>query len=488
MSEKGDELREAARLADESQRLQDEQEEITEKLKDPRKSWLIEQPISSHFNIEKKYAQEHNISLSKAREELSANFQKYEVEGKDIPTLIKELKQYRRTLKGDKKIAITTSIDNLIKAYASHLDETISDIYWIGKYKPLVKDMVCSEDQLIKLSTITNEDTRRDIVDVLCKYWEAKIDRTDMPYNSNYSQMTKQMSQSKREFKKIVKNYMPSQSPKDVIKEEILKAVCEEPGISSRQIHEKLPKHLFKRTSPSIISKMAKGQNITNVNGAFYKFSDEIKKDIYSYTAAFIDSDGYITMDKNFNPRVGLVATGDRGKAFMLEMHKSLGCGRLHLDQKSPQDTRPVNRLNFYSAADVKEVLTKCRPHFKMKGKNADILLELLRMKKSHKKADWYSERREELFKLMKYENHKDHVGYDFEKYDIDIDTVAKLHDNCKMNQMDAIEGILKSDAVDEAIDDLEEIAEEHELSEEEWSSVDDASDYLFEHKVLEEE
>jgi len=38
---------------------------------------------------------------------------------------------------------------------------------------------------------------------------------------------------------------------------------------------------------------------------------------------------------------------------------------------------------------------------------------------------------------------------------------------------------------VDEAIDDLEEIAEEHELSDEEWSSVDDASDYLFEHKVM---
>jgi len=78
-----------------------------------------------------------------------------------------------------------------------------------------------------------------------------------------------------------------------------------------------------------------------------------------------------------------------------------------------------------------------------MKGKNADILLELIRMKKSHKKADWYNERREELFKLMKYENHKDHVGYDFTRYDIDIDTVAKLHDNCKMGAMDVIEGVI---------------------------------------------
>ena len=37
---------------------------------------------------------------------------------------------------------------------------------------------------------------------------------------------------------------------------------------------------------------------------------------------------------------------------------------------------------------------------------------------------------------------------------------------------------------VDNAIDDLEEIAEGYDLEEEEWESVDDASDYLFEHKV----
>ena len=135
---------------------------------------------------------------------------------------------------------------------------------------------------------------------------------------------------------------------------------------------------------------MAKSQNITNVKGNLYEFSDEIKKDIYAYTAAFIDSDGYITMDKNHNPRVGLVATGDRGKAFMMEMHKSLGVGRLHLDQKSPQDTRPVNRLNFYSMDDVKSLLTKCLPHFRMKKANAEILLELIRMTKAHTKAEWY--------------------------------------------------------------------------------------------------
>jgi hypothetical protein len=50
------------------------------------------------------------------------------------------------------------------------------------------------------------------------------------------------------------------------------------------------------------------------------------------------------------------------------------------------------------------------------------------------------------------------------------------------MTVMDDLEGIKKD--VDDAIDDLEEVAEGHELSDEDWESVDDASDYLFEHKV----
>ena len=43
--------------------------------------------------------------------------------------------------------------------------------------------------------------------------------------------------------------------------------------------------------------------------------------------------------------------------------------------------------------------------------------------------------------------------------------------------------GVLKK-PVDDAIDDLEDIEEDYSLSEGDWESVDDASDYLFEHKV----
>ena len=442
MGEKGDKLREAAELADQEEELRERQKELTAELKS---EWLESQPLSSHLDVEKKFAEEYNIALSDARKAIDTNLKKYEIEGKDIPMMIKELRMYRRTLKGEPKIAVTKSIDNLINAYSSHLDKSLDKVYWIKKYKSALKDMTLSEENIIKLSLIKDEDTRREVVDTLCKYWEARVERNGMPYNSDYARLSKEMSVTKREVKSTIKQYVVNIGPKELIKRHIVRLVTEEQGISARQVHERLPSNLFRKSSPSMISKLAKASNVTNVDGALYKMSDEIKKDIYAYTAAFIDSDGYITMDKNHNPRIGLVATGDRGKAFMLEMHKSLGCGRLHLDQKSPQDTKPINRLNFYSRKDVGEILSKCMPFFRLKKKNAEILVELLRMKKSHKKADWYSARKVELFKLMKYENHKDDKNYDFARYEIDIDNVVKYYDNDKMSEMDKLESIAKN-------------------------------------------
>ena len=446
MGERGDKLREAAELADQEEALQEQRKRITDELK---RSWLSEQPIASHTDIEKKFAEEYRLTLSDAQRHLSTDLKKYEIEGRDVPALIKELKDYRRTLKGEEKIAVTKSISNLINSYSDHLDKSIEKIYWLKKYKEVLKDMTYNEEKIIKLSMVKDEDTRRKIIDSLCKYWEDKLERNGMPFNAEYAKLSKGMSSHKREFRNILNKYMVNIGPKEILKRHIIRVVCEEQGVSPRQIYDMLPENIARKTSPSIISKLAKSENITNVNGALYKMSDDIKKDIYAYTAAFIDSDGYITMDKNHNPRVGLVATGDRGKAFMLEMHKSLGCGRLHLDQKSPQDTKPINRLNFYSQKDVTGLLTKCLPFFRLKKKNADILLELMRMKKSHKKASWYKARKVELFKLMKYENHKDDKNYDFGKYEIDIDTVAKYYDNGKMSEMDKLENaesIIKSE------------------------------------------
>ena len=190
--------------------------------------------------------------------------------------MIKELRLYRRTLKGEPKIAVTKSIDNLINAYSSHLDSSLDKVYWIKKYKSALKDMALSEENIIKLSLIDDEETRRKVVDTLCKYWEARIERDGIPYNSEYAKLTKEMSETKREVKKSIKKYVVNIGPKELIKKHIVRLVTEEQGISARQVHERLPKNLFRKSSPSMIAKLAKSSNVTNVDGALFKMSDEI--------------------------------------------------------------------------------------------------------------------------------------------------------------------------------------------------------------------
>lgn len=430
MSERAEAYRQ---LADKEDDIEEVKEEIT-RIKDSiGKEWLETQPIRSHDDIAKDYANYANINLTDAKKTLFEYPKKYEIEGKDIPALIKGMRKYRRTLKGDTKVAFTKSIDNLIDDYADYLNKCIDSIYWVKKYKIPLRQMNYDENKLIKLNAITSEERKREVVDVLCKYWEADIERKGLMFGKEYAVLTKEMKLLKKQFTQLIKETPISASPKDTIKKAILDTVCNNPGISSREIHDSLPRNLYNRSSPQIIAKLAAEQNITNVDGMHYKINDDIKKNIWAYTAAFIDSDGYITMDKNHNPRVGLVATGNRGKAFMLEMHKSLGMGRLHLDQKSPQDTRLINRLNFYSGGDIKKLLSKCLPHFKLKKKNASVLLELIKIKKENKKEDWYGVRKDELFKLMKYYNHSDNTRFDWKAWDIDIDGITKLEENTKM-------------------------------------------------------
>jgi len=431
MGEKGDKYRQ---LGDEEDKIDEIKDNINRIQDDMKNAWLEQQPIRDHDDVVKDYANISNMNLTDAKASLFHYPQKYEIEGKDIPTLIKNMRSYRRTLKGDTKIQFTNSIDELIKGYSEYLEKCIDSIYWIKKYKYPLKQMNYNEDKLSKLNSITTAEEKRAFIDVLCKYWEAEQDIKDLPYGKEFSRLTKEMKAHKKQFTQLLKQTPISTSPKDTIRKAILDSVCETPGISSREIHDSLPKKLHDRSSPQIIAKLAKDENITNIDGSYYKINDDIKKNIWAYTAAFIDSDGYITMDKNHNPRVGLVATGNRGKAFMLEMHKSLGMGRLHLDQKSPQDTRLINRLNFYSGGDIKKLLTKCLPHFKLKKNNANVLLELIKIKKNDKKKDWYKDRKGELFKLMKYYNHSDNAKFDWKAWDIDIDGITKLEENSKMD------------------------------------------------------
>ncbi len=436
------ELRQASEALEDQAEAREESENDIEALFENLKRQFV---VKSEYEIVRDLSKTYKINATEAIKAILDFPPSYKIYNHTIPDVIKTMRKERRNLKGEYRDKMTKNIDALIDGYSEHIDKCIDSIYWLSPYKTTLKKMNFKETDLKKLHTLKEATERRTFVDCLCKYWEAELDRNELSYGPVYAKMEKSMKESKKEFRRLVKQIPDTvlrQTATEKTEDFILKQVCQNQGISAREIHDRMGSYLHDKNSWNSISKIAKRLDIVSLEGKYYKVNSEIKKNIWAYTAAFIDSDGYITMDRKHNPRVGLVATGDRGKAFMQEIHKAIGFGKLHLDQKSPQDTRPVNRLNFYSQGDVFNLLTKCLPHFRMKQGNAKLLLELVRIKKGYKKADWYKQRCEEIFKLMKWENHRDHVGYDFAKEGIYVDDIQKYKDNCKMSVMDSLEQI----------------------------------------------
>jgi len=449
MTEEADKYRQAATQMERLAELDEEEESMKDSIQSQLgielKFIFSESPVLSEHEEISKISEIYGLNATQARKELNSFPEQYLVQDHTIPDLVRKMRKARRKLKGEQREKMAKAIDTMIDAYTDHLGKCIDSISWLSDYSVPLKKMRYNEKDLHKLYTMKSIDERREVVDSLCKYWEAELKQNDMAYCKEYSDLNKEMRGAKKLFRNAlakISNQSITKSKKERQQDFILKSVCENPGINAKRIHEKMPTPLFKISSPNSISQIIKKLDIISYKGNYYKAPTMLKKNIWAYCAAFIDSDGYITLDRNMNPRVGLVATGQRGRAFMEEMHKSIGFGRMHLDQKSPQDTRLINRLNFYSQADVTSLLTKCLPHFRLKKGNAKLLLELIRMKKSYKKADWYKSRCDEIFKLMKWENHKDHVGFDWLKEGIYLDDIQKFKDNCKMSVMDSLEQI----------------------------------------------
>ena len=442
-----EEYREGSEQMNRLAELQEEQDETKDEIEEALGTKLasVNDYIMSDYEAVNLLSKNLNINASDARKQLSSFPNEYSIDGENIPDLVRKMRKARRKLKGEQRTKMAKAIDTVIDGYSDHINKCIDSIYWIKPYKPAILKMGFSEKDLMKINKIDSVNDRRNIIDAICKYWENDLKKEGMVYSKEYAQLEKDCRVAKRDYRQQIKNISDqsiTKSKKERIMSFIESEIIKSPSIGAKQIHDRMPNNLHKSTTTNMISKMVKKLDVANIDGAYYKLPTMLKKNIWAYTAAFIDSDGYITMDRNHNPRVGLIATGERGRAFMEEMHKSIGFGKLHLNQKSPQQTRPVQRLNFYSQNDVYNLLSKCLPHFKLKKGNAKLLMELIRMKKSYKKEDWYKGRCDEIFKLMKWENHKDHVGVDWLKEGIYLDNIQKYKDNCKMSVMDSMENI----------------------------------------------
>ena len=75
-----------------------------------------------------------------------------------------------------------------------------------------------------------------------------------------------------------------------------------------------------------------------------------IIKDIWAYTAGFVDADGSIFISERGDPRVTIVASGDSGRAHCEDLQKMIG-GRLVSDGKRRRRTRSSLSTASFSPA-----------------------------------------------------------------------------------------------------------------------------------------
>ena len=147
-----------------------------------------------------------------------------------------------------------------------------------------------------------------------------------------------------------------------------------------------------------------------------------ILKDPWSYSAGFLDADGYITITERGEPRAGMIATGERGKVHCEDLFKTLECGVLQTDNKVYKNSnRSQHRLQFYSKSDLRKLLNGVSPYLKMKSLQARAVLAYLDEKDNTRK--------EELKRLVRFENWKDDRKKSsalLNSWGIDEDTIDK--------------------------------------------------------------
>ena len=445
-----EDLNQLKRVEEQKKVLDDSVKPVKEKLKNELtksnlNEWLSKQ-YRDEIDIIKDISKSFEINLTEATKYIQPLPIEPLVEGKTIPVIVKELRTMRRSLKGDNRDKLSKGIDHLITAYEEHLQKSLDAIYWLRPYQMGFKRMGHNPSQIQKLYNIKDGNTRKQIIELCCKMWENDLEKKSLDYGTDYSNVHNNLNEAKKELRKILKD-IPHQSIRKSKKEQIANSVFEiisnNQGLSASEVHSRLTPSHSKISTPQSISKVLKKMEATKVNNEYYLVKNLIKKDLYSYVAGFIDSDGFITMDASLSPRIGMIATGNRGRAFFEELEKELKCGRLHLDQKVGENSRSQHRLNFYKQDDILHVLDKCLPHLRMKQSQGKLIQEAIRIKKNHKRAEWARGRLDEIFKLIKYENWKDSVkqgAKEFEKYGIDPEVVVKYHDNSKMQLMDSLE------------------------------------------------
>ena len=160
------------------------------------------------------------------------------------------------------------------------------------------------------------------------------------------------------------------------------KAELEDSGpLGARIITERLIEKGVKRMNVNRMAKLLKmyGEEIAILKGhkkgeyMAAKNGNIIIKDIWNYAAGFIDDAASFTITERNEPRITIIAKGDRGRLHCSQLHDNLGFGALQLN-KSVSTNEPNTHQIEFRGEDAAKLLSGSLPHLVEKSKVAKAM------------------------------------------------------------------------------------------------------------------
>lgn len=336
--------------------------------------------------------------------------------GKDANTIIRMCRKMRRHDKSFKE-EYDGIIKDIRRVKAMEVDATIKSLDWADGLEDVIRNIGLNDRSLKALRKFGS--SRSISLQKACQqYLKAMTVLQHLngleDWEAEDQQNWVKANELKKDAQKMWRNtlhQMDNLKKTEVSAIEFASDLLEKEGaLGSREIIRRGYGIINKSMTPGRMSALLKmyGEEVDVYKGStrqtFVKKGTEgfIVKDMWAYTAGFVDADGSIFISERGDPRVTIVASGSNGKTHCEELQKMIGCGRLVSDQKLAKNTiKPVHRLIFSSKNDIREILKGVLPHLKLKSLQAKAVLDYIGQKDSMRKT--------ELYQLVTYNNWKEH-------------------------------------------------------------------------------
>lgn len=344
--------------------------------------------------------------------------------GKPASVIVKELRMKRRVHK-EYREDIDDAIAAILLTKAEEVQGVFNSFPWLDEYLHAVKSFNIKDKDLKALSKFG--DVRKVSLTQACTQWShaddviTKLSQISGEFSQEQQQLWVDATQMKKEAKQMWGHTL-HQSEK-LTKAELLSLekasdLLDYHGpMGSRTMHSHMTGNDGRSKGVPSVQQLGAILKTYGPEYDIYKYQSRwerqtpdlhsLLKDPWAYAAGFLDADGYVTISKQGEPRAGLVATGDRGRIHCENLYKMLGCGVLALDLKVHKNSRrSQHRLQFYSKGDITKLLKGTIPHLRLKKNQAKYVMEHLNLR--GKDGDLITKRRNELYRLVKWENWKD--------------------------------------------------------------------------------